>query len=234
MLGVGVDLALAGDGHILGLGDVDEAGQAVQGVALPAGQIVLIHLVVAADHTGQDGIVGAVVVAQDHRALLQIQGGVALEEQAGGAVAAGGQVDGAARRAGGQGGLQPGGVVGDAVPHQSVAGGVHKKALLPGDEAGGERLAAGAHGQGVGMGGLEGIDRKDVGVAGVIDLFAVQKDGERLRRAEAQAVFQLKDGAAGHGADQGQFHKKIILSLLFRVGKVCYDGKNMERKGEQP
>ena len=35
---------------------------------------------------------GAVVIAQQHSALFQIQGGVALHEQAGGAVTAGGHI----------------------------------------------------------------------------------------------------------------------------------------------
>ena len=41
-----------------------QARKAVQRVALPAGEVVFVHFVLAGDDAGQDGVVGAVIVAQ--------------------------------------------------------------------------------------------------------------------------------------------------------------------------
>ena len=38
--------------------------------------------------------------------------------------------------------------------------------------------------------------------------FTVQLNGEGMCRTVAQAVFQLKHGAAGHGTNQGKLHKQ--------------------------
>ena len=92
LIHISVQGALTGDHDVVHLGDVQPAGKAVQRVALPAGPVVLVHLVLAGQYAGQDGVMGAVVVAQQHGTLFQIQGGVALQEQAGGAVAAGGHI----------------------------------------------------------------------------------------------------------------------------------------------
>lgn len=39
VVGVGVDAAFAGDGHIFGIDDIDQTGKAVQRVSLPAAEI---------------------------------------------------------------------------------------------------------------------------------------------------------------------------------------------------
>ena len=154
------------------------------------------------------GVVGAVVIAQQHRAFFQIEGGVALQKEAGSAVAAGRDIDGAARRAGGKGGLELDGVVRHAVGHQAVAGGVHKERLCLGGEGAVQGLALGFHGDGVLRAGQQGEEGEDIGVAGLIDRLAVQPDGEGVGRAVAQAVFKLQHGAAGGGADERQIHDK--------------------------
>jgi len=202
VLGVAVQGALAGDDDIVHLGDVQQARKAVQGVALPAGQVVFIHLVLAGQDAGQDGVMGAVVVAQQHGALFQIQGRAALQEQAGGAVTAGRNIDGAALGAGGKGRLQLAGVVGLAVGHQTVAGRIHKEALVLGAEVRGQGLALRLNGDGVVGGRGQGEEGKHVGVLGLPDRFAIQQHPEGVGRTEAQAVFQLENGAAGHGADE--------------------------------
>lgn len=56
--------------------------------------------------------------------------------------------------------------------------------------------------------GEQGEEGEHIGAAGIIDGFAVQRDSERVGRAEAQPVFKLKDRAAGHGADERQIHKQ--------------------------
>ena len=207
-LGVAVQGALAGDDDIVHLGDVQQARKAVQRVALPAGEVVFVHLVLAGQNAGQDGVVGAVVVAQQHRALFEVEGGAALQKQAGRAVAARGNIDCAALGAGGEGRLQFAGVVGLAVGHEAVAGGIHEEALVFGAEGKGQGLALGLHGDGVVGGGGEGEEGEHVGVAAFVNGLAVQSHGEGVLRAEALAVFQLEDGAAGHGTDQGQIHAK--------------------------
>ena len=71
VLGVAVQCTFAGDDDVMHLGDVQQARKAVQRVALPAGEVVFVHFVLAGDDAGQDGVVGAVVVAQQHSALLE-------------------------------------------------------------------------------------------------------------------------------------------------------------------
>jgi len=134
VLGVGVNRALAGDRHVLGVDDVDKTRKAVQRVALPQTEVVLVLLVMAGENTGQNGVVSAVGAAQQRAALFEIQRRAALQKQALGAVGAGGHVDRAARGAGGQRRLQLGRVVGHAVGDEAVAGGIHKEALLRGGE----------------------------------------------------------------------------------------------------
>ena len=132
VLGVGVNRALAGDRHVLGVDDVDKTRKAVQRVALPQTEVVLVLLVMAGENTGQNGVVSAVGAAQQRAALFEIQRRAALQKQALGAVGAGGHVDRAARGAGGQRRLQLGRVVGHAVGNEAVAGGIHEEALLRG------------------------------------------------------------------------------------------------------
>ena len=208
VFGIAVQRALAGHHHVMHLRDVQQTRKAVQRVALPAGQIVLVHLVLAGQHTGQDGVVGAVVVAQQHRALFQIQGGVALHEQAGRAVTAGGHIHRAALGAGGQCRLQPHGVVGLAVSHQTIAGSIHKEGLGLGGEIQLQGLALGLHLHRIGGAGQQGEQGEHVGVAGLVHRLAVQGNGKGVCRTVAQLVFQLENGAAGHGTDQGQIHAK--------------------------
>ena len=208
ILGVAVQRALAGHHHIVYLRDVQQARKAVQRVALPAGEIIFIHFVLTGNDTGQDGVVGTVVVAQQHSALFQIEGGVALQKQAGGAVASGGHIHGAALRAGGQRRLQPDGVVGGAVCHQTVAGSVHEEGLGFGCKAERQAFAFGLHADGVFGAGQQGEQGKHVGLAGFVDGFAVQCNSERVGRAVAQAVFQLENSAARHGADERQIHER--------------------------
>ena len=219
VLGVTVKGALAGDHDVVHLRDVQQPCKATQGVALPAGEVVFVHLVLAGQNAGQDGVVSAVVVAQQHRALFEVEGGAALQKQAGRAVAARGNIDCAALGAGGEGRLQLAGVVGLAVGHEAVAGGIHEEALVFGAEGKGQGLALGLHGDGVVGGGGEGEEGEHVGVLRLIDGLAVQQNPEGVGGAEAQAVFQLENGAASHGADQGQFHK-IRTSLGFRLART--------------
>ena len=96
VLGVGVNRALAGDGHILGVDDIDKPRKAVQGVALPQGQVVLVPFVVAGEDTGQNRIVGALGAAQQRAAFFEVERCVALQKQALGAVSTGGHIDRAA------------------------------------------------------------------------------------------------------------------------------------------
>ena len=208
VLGVTVQGALTGHDHIVHLGDVQQACKAVQGVALPARQVILVHLVLAGQHAGQDGVVGAVIIAQEHGVFFQVEGGIALEEQAGRAVASGGDIHGAALGAGGESRLQLDGVVRLAVAHQAVAGGVHKERLGLGGELQAQALALGLHAHGISGAGEQGKEGEHIGAAGIIDGFAVQRDSERVGRAEAQPVFKLKDRTAGHGADERQIHKQ--------------------------
>ena len=128
----GVNRALAGDRHVLGVDDVDKTRKAVQRVALPQTEVVLVLLVMAGENTGQNGVVSAVGAAQQRAPLFEIQRRAALQKQALGAVGAGGHVDRAARGAGGQRRLQLGRVVGHAVGNEAVAGGIHEEALLRG------------------------------------------------------------------------------------------------------
>lgn len=55
VFGIAVQRALAGHHHVMHLRDVQQARKAVQRVALPAGQVVLVHFVLAGQHAGQDG-----------------------------------------------------------------------------------------------------------------------------------------------------------------------------------
>ncbi len=203
VLGIAVHNTLAGHDHILHLRDVQQAGKAVQRVALPAGQVILVHLILAGQYTGQDGVVGAVVVTQQHRALFQIKGGVALEEEACGAVAAGRNVHRAAGRAGRKRCLQPGGVVGHAVCRQTVAGGIHKEGLSFGGKGKLQHFALCLYADSICRAGQQGEEGEDVGVARIVNEGAVQQNGKGLCRAEAAVVLQLEHRTAGHGADQG-------------------------------
>ena len=208
VLGIAVQRALAGHHHVVHLRDVQKTCKAVQRVALPAGQVIFIHLVLTGDDTGQDGVVGAVVVAQQHSALFQVEGGAALHKQAGGAVAPGRHIHRAALGAGGKGSLQLAGVVGGAIGHQAVAGCVHKEGLSLSGEIEGQSLALGFHCNGVGGAGQQAEQGEHIGLAGSVNGLAVQLNGEGMRRTIAQAVFQLEHGAAGHGTDQGKLHKQ--------------------------
>ena len=208
VFGVAVQRALAGHHHVMHLRDVQKTCKAVQRVALPAGQVVLVHLVLAGQHAGQDGVMGAVVVAQQHSALFQIQGGVALHEQAGGAVTAGGHIHRAALGAGGQRRLQPHGVVGLAVGHQTIAGSIHEEGLGLSGEIQLQGLTLGLYLHRIGGAGQQGEQGKHIGVAGLVHRLAVQGNGKGVCRTVAQLVFQLENGAAGHGTDQGQIHAK--------------------------
>ena len=148
---------------------------------------------------------GAIVIAQQHRALFQIQSGVALHEQAGGTVTAGGHIH---RAAFGTGGLQPHGVVGLAVSHQTIAGSIHKEGLSLGGEIQLQGLALCLHLHRIGGAGQQGEQGKHIGVAGLVHRLAVQGNGKGVCRTVTQLVFQLENGAAGHGTDQGQIHAK--------------------------
>ena len=212
VLRVAVQRALAGDDDVLHLRDVQQTGKAAEGVALPAGEIILVHLVFAGQNAGQDGVVGAVVVAQQDGSLFEVEGGVALQEEACGAVAASRNIDRAAGRTGGQSRLQLAGVVGLAVSHKAIAGGIHKEGLGRRGEGEVQRFALGLDPYGVGGGGQQGEEGEHIGIAALIDGFAVQRDGERMRRVEAQAVLQLKDGTAGHGTDECEVHNKQSAS----------------------
>ena len=55
VLGVGVNRALAGDRHVLGVDDVDKTRKAVQRVALPQTEVVLVLLVMAGRTPGRMG-----------------------------------------------------------------------------------------------------------------------------------------------------------------------------------
>ena len=151
---------------------------------------------------------GAVVVAQQHSALFQVEGGAALHKQAGGAVAAGGQIDRAALGAGGKGGLQFAGVVGGAVGHQAVTGCVHKEGLSLSGEIEGQSLTLGLHGNRVGGAGQQAEQGEHVGVARLVHRLTVQLNGEGMCRTVAQTIFQLEHGTAGHGTNQGKLHKQ--------------------------
>ena len=193
------------------LGDIQQACKAVQRVALPAGEVVFVHFVLAGDDAGQDGVVGAVIVAQQHSALLEVEGGAA-----GGAVAASGDIYRAAPGAGGKSSLQPAGVVGLAIGDETIAGCVHKEALGLGGEIQFQVLTLGVYLHGVGGGRSQGEEGEHVGVAAFVDGLAVQSHGEGVLRAEALAVFQLEDGAAGHRTDERQIHFYSLLSCLRR------------------
>ncbi len=147
VLGVGVNRALAGDGHILGVDDVDKTRKAVQRVALPQTEVVLVVLVYGrGEHRAEWGSqCGWCRPATCSPFEIQRR---AAQKQALGAVGAGGQIDRAARGAGGQRSLQLGRVVGHAVGDEAVAGGIHKEALLRGGEV--QRIGhavKGKHGQ---------------------------------------------------------------------------------------
>ena len=206
VLGIAVQRALAGHNDIVHLRDVQQTRKAVQRVALPAGQVVFIHLVLAGDHAGQDGVVGAVIVAQQHSALFKIEGGVAFQEQAAGAVAACGHVHCAALGAGGKSRLQLEGVVRGAVSHQTVAGSIHKEGLGLGGKGAGQAFALGLHTHRVLSTGQQGEQGEHVGLAGFVDGLSVQGNGERVGRTIAQAVFQLENSAARHGTNKRQIH----------------------------
>lgn len=154
VLGVAVQCAFAGDDDVMHLRDVQQAREAVQRVALPAGKVIFVHLVFAGEDAGQDGVVGAVVVAQQHSALFKVEGGAALHEEAGRAVAASRDVHRAALGAGGEGGLQPDSIVSLAVGDEAVAGRIHKEALGLGGEVQLQVFALGVHLHGVGGGGV--------------------------------------------------------------------------------
>ena len=151
---------------------------------------------------------GAIVVAQQHSALFQVEGGAALHKQAGGAVAPGGHINRAALGAGGKGGLQLTGVVGGAIGHQAVAGCVHKEGLSLSGEIEGQGLALSLHGNRVGGAGQQAEQGEHVGVARLVHRLTVQLNGEGMCRTVAQTVFQLEHGTAGHGTDQGKLHKQ--------------------------
>ena len=208
VFGVAVQGALTGDHHVVHLRDVQKARKAAQRVALPAGEVVFIHLILAGDDAGQDRVVGAVVIAQQYGTLLKVQGGVALEEQAAGAVAACGHIHRAALGAGGKSCLQLAGVVGGAVGHQTVAGGIHEEGLGFGGEGAGKAFAFSLHTDGILGAGQQTEQGEHIGLAGVVDGLAVQRDGERVGRAVAQAVFQLENGAARHGTNERQIHER--------------------------
>ena len=187
VLGVAVQCAFAGDDDVMHLGDVQQARKAVQRVALPAGEVVFVHFVLAGDDAGQDG-----------------------------AVAASGDIYRAAPGAGGKSSLQPAGVAGLAVGDEAIAGCVHKEALGLGGEVQLQVLALGVHLHSVGGGRSQGEEGEHVGVAAFVNGLAVQSHGEGVLRAEALAVFQLEDGAAGHGTDERQIHFYSLLSYLRR------------------
>ena len=208
VLRVAVQCALAGHNDVMHLRDVQKAGKAAQGVALPAGQVVFVHLVLAGDDTGQDGIVGAVIVAQQYSALFKVQGGAALHEQAAGAVTACRHIHRAALGTGGQGSLQLEGVVRGAVGHQTVAGCIHKEGLSLGGKGAGQALALSLHAHRVFRAGQQGEQGEHVGIAGFVDGPAVQGDDERMGRTVAQVVFQLENSAARHGTDKRQIHER--------------------------
>ena len=216
VLGVAVQCAFAGDDDVMHLGDVQQARKAVQRVALPAGEVVFVHFVLAGDDAGQDGVVGAVIVAQQHSALLEVEGGAALHEEAGGAVAASGDIYRAAPGAGGKSSLQPAGVVGLAIGDEAIAGCVHKEALGLGGEIQFQVLTLGVYLHSVGGGRSQGEEGEHVGVAAFVNGLAVQSHGEGVLRAEALAIFQLEDGAAGRRTDERQIHFYSLLSYLRR------------------
>ena len=108
----------------------------------------------------------------------------------------------------GKGSLQLAGVVGLAVGHQAVAGCIHKERFSLGDKGQTQGLALGLHAHGVLGTGQQGEQGEHIGIACFVDSLAVQGNDERMGRAEAQAVFQLEHGTAGHGTDQGQVHEK--------------------------
>ena len=141
VLGIAVQRALAGHNDIVHLRDVQQTRKAVQRVALPAGQVVFIHLVLAGDHAGQDGVVGAVIVAQQHSALFKIEGGVAFQEQAAGAVAACGHVHCAALGAGGKSRVLRTGQQGEQGEHVGLAGFVDGLAVQGNGERVGRTIA---------------------------------------------------------------------------------------------
>ena len=102
VLGVAIQRSLAGDRHILRVDHIDERGKAVKGVALPQGQILLVLLVMAGENARQDRVVMTVGAAEQRAALFKIQGRIALQKEALGAVGACGQIDRTAGRAGGK------------------------------------------------------------------------------------------------------------------------------------
>ena len=195
VLGVAVQRSLAGDRHILGVDHIDERGKAVEGVALPQGQILLVLFVMAGENARQDRVVTAVGAAEQGAALLKIQGRVALQKETLGSVGACGYIDRTAGRAGGKRCLQLGGVVGHAVCHKAVTAGIDKKALLCGGE--GERVghAVQRHSEVIGMGRLKRIKRKYVRIPAA-DGGTVQRDGVGRRGAIAAVIDQLKHRAA--------------------------------------
>ena len=151
---------------------------------------------------------GAVIVAQQHSALFKIEGGVAFQEQAAGAVAACGHVHCAALGAGGKSRLQLEGVVRGAVGHQTVAGSIHKEGLGLGGKGAGQAFTLGLHTHRVLRTGQQGEQGEHVGLAGFVDGLSVQGNGERVGRTIAQAVFQLENSAARHGTDKRQIHER--------------------------
>ena len=213
VVGVGVDAAFAGDGHIFGIDDIDQTGKAVQRVSLPAAEIGFVLFIGAGQHTRQDGIFTAVGAAQQGAAFFQVQGGVAAQKQALGAVSTGGHIHRAARRAGGKRSLQKGGVVGHAVIHQAIAGSIYKKAFRRGGKVQCTGIAiSGKHFQVVGFAGFQAEHAEHVGAAGFQHSLAVQLNPERGRGGIAGVVLQLKTGAAGTGTNESEFHT-IISSI---------------------
>ena len=212
VLGVGVNRALAGDGHILGIDDVDKARKAVQRVALPDGEIVLVLLVMAGEYAGQDRVVSAVGAAQQCTALFEIQRRIALQKQALGAVGAGRHVDRAARGAGGQRCLQLGRVVGHAVGDKAAAARIEEEALLRGGKVQRIGHAVKGDGQRVAAARLQRIEREHIRIA-LTDGDTVQRDRVRSRGAVAAGVDQLKHRTARHRTYKRDFHVRTPRCL---------------------
>ena len=103
-----------------------------------------------------------------------------------------------------------------AVSDEAIAGCVHKEALGLGGEVQLQVLTLGVHLHGVGGGRSQREEGEHVGIAAFVNGLAVQSHGEGVLRAEALAVFQLEDGAAGHGTDERQIHFYSLLSYLRR------------------
>mgnify|MGYP007081668379 CR=1 FL=1 len=96
---------------------------------------------------------------------------------------------------GGQRRLQPHGVVGLAVSHQTIAGSIHKEGLGLGGEIQLQGLVLGLHLHRIGGAGQQGEQGKYIGVAGLVHRLAVQGNGKGVCRTVAQFVFQLENGA---------------------------------------